>query len=128
MNFFLDENFPKAATKILNDNGHTIFDIWNTKYEGADDSDIFRIAQEKKAIFLTTDKDFYHTIPSKYKKHYGIVIITLRHPNRDQIIQKMQYFLDNLELDSIKSKVFLFKDNNYSVFEKWIFWCLFKFR
>lgn len=118
MNFFLDENFPKAASKILTDNGHTVFDIRKTKHEGADDSDIFRMAQKKKAIFLTTDKDFYHTIPFQYEEHFGIIVITLRHPNRNQIIQKMKYFLNNFEFGDIKSKVLLFKDNYYSVFEK----------
>lgn len=118
MNFFLDENFPKAATKILEERGHTSYDIRMTEKEGADDITIFEMAQERKAVFLTTDKDFYHTIPFLYEKHYGIVIITLRQPNRQSIVEKLKIFLDNFELSTVASKVFLFRDEHYSLFEK----------
>ena len=118
MNFFLDENFPKAATQILTESNHLVFDIRSSEYQGADDSDIFKMAQEKKAIFLTTDKDFYHTIPFEFEEHCGIVVFTLRNPNRNRIIQKLNYFLENFDIDNFKSKVVLFKDNHYLIFEK----------
>ena len=44
MNFFLDENFPKAATKFLEENNHIVFDIRSSEFEGADDQEIFRMA------------------------------------------------------------------------------------
>ena len=34
MEFFLDENFPKKATDILEENGHRAFDIRGTELEG----------------------------------------------------------------------------------------------
>ena len=116
MNFFLDENFPKAATKFLEDNNHTVFDIRSTEFEGADDSDIFRMAQEKHAIFITTDRDFYHTIPFQFNEHFGIAIFTLRHPNRDKILNKLKYFLNNFDINDFRLKVVLFKDNHYSMY------------
>ena len=116
MNFFLDENFPKAATKFLEKYNHIVFDIRSSEFEGADDLDIFRMAQEKEAIFLTTDKDFYHTIPFQFSEHFGIVIFTLRHPNRDKILEKLKYFLDTFDIKDFKSKVVLFKDNHYSIY------------
>jgi hypothetical protein len=47
MIFVLDENFPKPAEALLVAHGHTVLDIRGTKYEGADDPDIFRMAQQK---------------------------------------------------------------------------------
>ena len=82
MTFFLDENFPKSAIPLLEESGHSVVDIRSTIHEGADDSFIFKLAQKHNAIFLTTDKDFFHTIPQFYKKHAGVVVITLRQPNR----------------------------------------------
>jgi predicted nuclease of predicted toxin-antitoxin system len=62
MNFFLDENIPKKAAIILKESGHTVFDIRGTSKEGIPDSEILRMAKNEKAILLTTDKDFFHTL------------------------------------------------------------------
>ena len=115
MNFFLDENFPKTAHQVLESMGHSVFDIRNTKYEGLDDNKIFERAQNEKAIFLTTDKDFFHTIPILYKKHYGIIVIALSRPNRNNILDKLKYILNNYDLSKINSKVLLLRDNHYTI-------------
>jgi len=36
-------------------------------------------------VFLTTDRDFFHTIPHIHDKHAGIIVIALRQPNRSTI-------------------------------------------
>jgi predicted nuclease of predicted toxin-antitoxin system len=70
--FFLDENFPGKATPMLKSYGFEVFDIRGTEFEGADDTILFEKAQQHEAIFLTTDKDFYHTVPFFYESHYGV--------------------------------------------------------
>jgi predicted nuclease of predicted toxin-antitoxin system len=67
--FFLDENFPRKATRMLESHGFEVFDIRGTEIEGADDKTLFEKAQQHEAIFLTTDKDFYHTVPFFYESH-----------------------------------------------------------
>jgi predicted nuclease of predicted toxin-antitoxin system len=63
MRFFLDENFPKAAHELLVRLGHEVVDIRGSADEGAEDGQIFEMAQRREAAFLTTDKDFFHTVP-----------------------------------------------------------------
>ena len=75
MIFFLDENFPVAARELLSRRGHETMDIRGTQHEGSPDSTIFEMAQQKRAVFLTTDRDFWHTVPVLYEQHYGIVVI-----------------------------------------------------
>jgi predicted nuclease of predicted toxin-antitoxin system len=87
--FFLDENFPRSAAEMLRKAGHTIFDIRGTDDEGLSDEDIFNMAQKEHAIFLTTDRDFYHTIPWLFVFHYGVIIINLSQPNAVKIIEKL---------------------------------------
>jgi predicted nuclease of predicted toxin-antitoxin system len=118
MKFFLDENFPKTATILLKKHGHTVHDIRSTENEGSSDDVIFKMAQTEEAIFLTTDKDFYHTIPYRFRKHHGVVIIRLRQPNRNNILKKLEYFLDHFDPGDMKFKVVLLKDNSISVFRK----------
>ena len=86
-----------------------------TEQEGSDDIAIFEMAQKNNAIFLTTDKDFFHTIPYLFEHHHGIIVIILRQPNRRDIINKLLFALDNLDLRNIESKVILLRDNDYSI-------------
>lgn len=116
MNFFLDENFPKSAITYLQNRQHTVFDIRSTEFEGAEDREIFAQAQEKQAIFLTTDKDFFHTVPLQFNEHFGIAVFALRNPNRDKILQKLEYFLDHFDVNHFRTRVVLFRDNRYSIY------------
>jgi predicted nuclease of predicted toxin-antitoxin system len=118
MRFFLDENFPKTAAKILIENGHDVFDIRGTSDEGSEDIDIFQIAQERNAIFLTTDKDYFHTIPHLYESHYGIIVITLRKPNRKNILDKLKWALNHVDLLNFKDKIILLRDSTYVTYER----------
>jgi len=115
MKFYLDENFPKTVISILENKGHKVFDIRSTKYEGSDDISIFELAQNKKAIFLTTDKDFFHTVPHLFEEHHGVIVITLSQPNRKSKIEKLLFALNHFNLSSFKSKIFLLKDNYFSI-------------
>ena len=118
MKFFLDENFPKNAAKLLIENAHSVFDIRGTSDEGPEDVDIFQMAQEKEATFLTTDKDYFHTIPHLYESHYGVIVITLSQPNRRNILEKLIWVLNQDDMLTFKDKILLLKDNTYVNYEK----------
>ncbi len=116
MRFFLDENFPKSAEKYLASRGHTVFDIRGSSDEGINDLDIFRLAQEKRAVFLTTDRDFFHTIPHLFPDHFGIVIIALRQPNREAILSRLSWFIERHERQAIVGKAYLLRELTYKVY------------
>ena len=115
MKFFLDENFPKSCADFLNSLNHEVFDVRGTNMEGLDDKTLFKLAQDNSAMFLTTDKDFFHTIPYLFDKHYGVIVIALTQPNRENILNKLKWILDNFDMSDIANKVILLKDNNYSI-------------
>jgi predicted nuclease of predicted toxin-antitoxin system len=62
MVFFIDENIPTRVKEYLEAAGFLVLDIRKTGMEGIDDRQIFNLAVENCATFLTTDKDFFHTI------------------------------------------------------------------
>ena len=98
MKFFLDENFPKSAITHLQASGHQTIDIRGSKEEGLDDLTIFELAQEQSAIFLTTDRDFFHTIPFYTQKHCGVIVVALDQPNRKKLLEKLDWILGNIDL------------------------------
>lgn len=115
MKFFLDENFPKTVEKLVTLENHEIIDIRETKQIGLPDSEIFKLAQENESIFLTTDMDFFHTIPFHFPEHFGVIIIALNQPNRSMILEKLEWCLSNIDLSDISNKVILLRDNSYTI-------------
>jgi len=110
MNFFLDENFPRRALEILQKSGHVVYDIRGTNEEGLSDAEIFEKAQNAGAIFLTTDRDFYHTVPWTYSFHYGVIIVSLSQPNGVRIIEKLQQSMVFLATNAIENCCLMLTD------------------
>lgn len=117
MRFVLDENFPKAAEVLLTSLGHDVNDVRKSNCRGANDEAVFQWAQEQKAIVLTTDRDFFHTIPHAYANHYGVVVIALRQPNRVNILDRLEWFLGHFEATDVANKVFQLRDRTYLVLQ-----------
>jgi predicted nuclease of predicted toxin-antitoxin system len=113
MKFFLDENFPKAACSFLAARGHSVLDVRDSSQRGADDSMLFEWAQEEGAVFLTTDRDFFHTIPHLYEMHCGVIVVALRQPNRINILSRLEWFLDHFGADEIQNRVVQLRDRTY---------------
>ncbi|MBD3393374.1 MAG: hypothetical protein GF410_15265 [Chitinivibrionales bacterium] len=82
-----------------------------TPDEGAADTWLFEQAQKVGAVFVTTDKDFYHTIPTRFTKHHGAIVIALRHPNGPAILAKFEAALRFIQTFDLQSNVILFTDN-----------------
>src|ERR1022692_217932 len=110
MKFFLDENFPSLAKHVLQDRGYEITDIRGTAHEGIDDLALFKMAQTAQAIFLTTDRDFYHTVPLLFPNHHGVVAIALSQPNSRTIISKLEWALDHFLKTVMTCQIFLMTD------------------
>lgn len=111
----LDENFPKSAEELLTDLGHTVIDVRGTKLQGTDDDGLFDLAQRKNAVLLTTDRDFYHTVPLKYSNHFGVVVIALKQPNREAILRRLRWFISADLLTTVENTVYLLRDKSYRV-------------
>jgi len=89
MTFFLDENFPRPAMTFLESAGHSASHALHSFPPGTEDTKLFAHAQEQKAIFVTTDRDFFHTVPMAFERHKGAIVITLRKPNRADLLRRL---------------------------------------
>ena len=63
MRILLDENFPKSAADVITAAGHEVISFAAVCEFGADDEEVFVRAQKLGAVILTSDRDFYHTVP-----------------------------------------------------------------
>jgi predicted nuclease of predicted toxin-antitoxin system len=110
MNFLLDENFPRSALAQLQLAGHTATHALDLFAPGANDDRLFAHAQQSHAIFVTTDKDFFHTIPLTFARHNGAIVITLRRPNRTDLLRRLADALAALGDRTLTNTVWLVTD------------------
>lgn len=91
MQILTDENIPLTTIQALRDQGHEVVDIRATPEKGANDTRVWEIAQQGKALLITTDKVFGNR---REEDHSGILIVCLRQPNwrkiHDRIMEAMR--------------------------------------
>lgn len=90
-----------------------MFDLRGSGREGLPDPDIFSEAQLCAAVFLTTDRDFFHTIPHIHEKHAGIIVIALRQPNRFAILEKLSWVLKRLQPEAFSNRAIQLRDQSW---------------
>lgn len=115
MIFFFDENFPKSAAEFLTERGHTCHDPRGTDLQGADDSKLIEAAQKLAAIVLTTDRDFFHTLRFAYPDHAGVIVVALKQPNRSAIIDRLEWLLENVDIEDLPGRAFQLRDRTWVV-------------
>ena len=114
MKFFLDENFPKTAGTWLSELGYVVFDVRGSEKEGITDIELFSQAQELDAVMLTTDRDFFHTVPHMFEHHAGVMVIALRQPNRKNIMEKLEWALKHFKPSDFNNRVIQLRDKTWS--------------
>jgi len=113
MNFLLDENFPKSAADFLKEAGHSAWRVLELAEQGTRDHAVFELAQQERAILLTTDRDFFHTIPWLFAEHHGVIVIALKQPNRAAILLKLEWILGKLPPQNFRDRVFQLRDTSW---------------
>jgi len=116
MRFLLDENFPKACHLLLTSLQHDVIDFRDVGIEGSPDSDVITMAISEQAIILTTDRDFFHTLGQQFSNHPGIIVIALKKPTRDKIIQRLKWLLEHVTEESITGRAFQLRDQSWQVY------------
>ena len=112
MKFLLDENFPKAAIDFLEIRGHEALDFRGSADQVMKDDAVFTMAQSDQAVLLTTDRDFFHTIPHLFGRHFGVIVIALRQPNRAAILARLEWILTYIDESLYSNRVFQLRDKN----------------
>jgi predicted nuclease of predicted toxin-antitoxin system len=86
MKILVDENIPKMTAEALIGQGLEVVDIRGTDEQGIRDEELWRKAQDNRALLITTDKGF---ASHRDERHYGILIVRLKQPTRLKIHQRV---------------------------------------
>lgn len=105
MKFLADQNFPRTCVLLLAEFGHELVATQFDPRSSLSDDWIFEETQRHGAVLLTTDKDFFHTIPWLYPEHEGAVIIALKRASRVAILDKLRAGLEFIKTHPIDNHV-----------------------
>jgi predicted nuclease of predicted toxin-antitoxin system len=72
--FVIDEDMPHSTGVALAQEGYEVKDVRDHGYRGSGDEEIYRFAQEEKAILLTGDLGFGNILGFPLGQHFGIVV------------------------------------------------------
>jgi len=111
--FLLDENFPRAAGEILKRCGHEGHDFRDIGQHGAADSVLVELAREIGAVILTTDRDYYHTLPQQFPDHAGVVVIAVKQPNRAAILERLEWLLQHVGEHHLQGRAIQLRDRTW---------------
>ncbi len=107
MKVFVDENIPAMTVRELREAGHDVIDIRGTDDEGLIDEDVWDMAQKQQRLLITTDKGF---ALNRHEKHYGILIVKLKQPNRLKIHQKVMKAMDRFKAEEWPGMTVIMQD------------------
>lgn len=74
------------------------------------DETLFDRAQKEQAVFVTTDKDFFHTVPLAFEQYHGAIVITLRRSNCQELLRRLADVLTALGERNLNHAAWLMTD------------------
>jgi predicted nuclease of predicted toxin-antitoxin system len=75
--FLLDEDMPRSAAEVLRRAGHVAEHVVEAGFRSRPDPDVFRYAQENRAVLITADLDFADVREYPLGSHAGIIVVRM---------------------------------------------------
>src|SRR6476646_5812502 len=90
MKIKLDENLPVGLRTILADLLHDVHTVADENLSGSSDHQVWEAAQRDARFLITQDLDFSDLRRFAPGTHQGILLVRLRYPDRQSLIQRVR--------------------------------------
>jgi predicted nuclease of predicted toxin-antitoxin system len=90
MRIKLDENLPLRLATALKNLGHDVHTAHEEGLAGRMDREIWATAQQEARYLITQDLDFSDARQFTPGTHHGILLVRLRSPDRESLIQRVE--------------------------------------
>lgn len=100
MKLKLDENLPASLAGILTQLGHLTDTVPDENLAGSDDPRVWEAAQEAGRFLITQDLDFSDIRRFVPGTHYGILLVRLREPGREALIDRVKHLFETENVEA----------------------------
>jgi predicted nuclease of predicted toxin-antitoxin system len=94
MKIKLDENLPTRLGALLESLGHLVDTVADEGLTGRPDADVWIAAQKEGRFLITQDLDFSDTRQFQPGTHSGLLLVRLREPGANALLQHVASSLD----------------------------------
>src|SRR5258708_5634636 len=98
MRIKLDENLPARLIAILASLHHDVHTVADENLSGASDREVWEAAQREARFLITQDLDFSDLRQFTPGTHSGILLVRLRSPDRQSLIQRIREVFEHEEV------------------------------
>lgn len=100
MRIKLDEHIPARLVDVLNGLGHEVDTVADEGLTGQPDEKIWAQAQTADRFLITQDLDFSDIRRFAPGTHHGILLVRLREPGREALLQRLHWLFSREETSS----------------------------
>jgi predicted nuclease of predicted toxin-antitoxin system len=115
MRFKIDENLPIEAADVLNQRGHDAETVFQEELNGASDTDIASACKREKRALLTLDMDFSDIRTYPPEDFFGLVILRLRHHDKNHVIEIVSRLVDILQKEPLECYLWIVEENRIRI-------------
>lgn len=113
--FLADENIAPRVVHALRSRGYDVEDVKERRLSGLSDSQVLRMAQKKRRVILTHDRDFAHALFRPPAQHPGIVIMRFSNQSPGAVIDRLLSNLQPRVLKRLPHSVVLITDDSVTI-------------
>ena len=95
MKIKLDENLPARLGDVLSDLGHDVDTVIQERLAGHSDAEVWEATQQAERFLITQDLDFSDIRRYVPGTHYGLLIVRLRFPGRNALVERISSLFQN---------------------------------
>jgi hypothetical protein len=113
--FLIDENVPPTIADLLRTEGFDVKHAQEYGLLGRSDSEIIGIARGENRILVTFDRHIANILLYPPNSHHGIIRIHIHPPLIPDIIQALEHFIRNFDLDKINKTLVVLERKGFRV-------------
>lgn len=117
MKFKVDENLPIEVARILADAGHDALTVFDQGLAGIKDHHLITHCDEEKRTLLTLDIGFGDIRNYEHSDHPGMIVLRLRHLDKDHILGVVSRLLGILKKESVGGKLWIVEESRVRIRE-----------
>ena len=95
----LDENIPSRLKNVLEKRGHDVHTVADEGMVGFEDNDVWKQVCSEERFLITQDLDFSDVRIFEPGTHSGILLIRLKEPGANAIVEKVSLILNTESLE-----------------------------
>ncbi|MBI4223657.1 MAG: DUF5615 family PIN-like protein [Deltaproteobacteria bacterium] len=115
MKILLDECMPMVVLDYLKEKKYDVVHVKHTEWEGLSNSELYKVAQGRFQIFITTDRHFTHPEKFKPSASFGVVYLRVVPTVGSLLVQALDRFLEREKFEAAIGKLVVVRKNDFSI-------------